>query len=620
MRSLIVIAIVLIALIAGGLLAVPRLLVWENYRTELAAKAEAMTGQTVAIGGRIDLNLLPQPTLSLAQTTLASRPNALDRMRLEVDRMDLELKPLPLLRGRLDVEEVRLVRPVLQVDPAAADGPELPQLIGAIAWLPLTPGGPSRVTVVDGRAMLPEPAFGRVGRFEQVNLDLSTSGPVGAVVLDGTFALNNQPFRVDARLGRLTEEASGTLRLTLVAEGETQPGPSTLTFGGVVWWRSETPQLRGELSIAGGDARSAIGRFGEALGHHVMPMPSWLAAPFRLSGPVELADDRLELPALAVEFAAADLTGRLRLTLATQPEIDLVLDAARLAIPDDGSANTPYGELAPFGALASSVRGRLDLSVGALDYRGQAVRQLRASLELTGDGTAGIKEARAVLPGQTDVSFSGQLGGLADNPELRGELAAVTENLRATLAWLDLSPADVAEGRLSSLSLASQVSIMPDAWRFSDIELRVDASRATGAVAVSLAPRPRVAGTLALDRLDVDAYWPDQEATDVLARLAQPLGAFDAAIEAHLARLTWRGAQLLDLGFTGRAVDGRLTINELTVGDLAEARARLAGEVDLFDGGFDLSAQLRGVQAARLLRRLGLEPPQLLARLQPLSV
>ena len=87
------------------------------------------------------------------------------------------------------------MRPVLQVEPAAADGPELRQLVGAIAWLPLTPGGPSRVTVVDGRAVLPEPAFGRAGRLQQVNLDLSTSEAGGAVVLDGAFALNNQPFQ-----------------------------------------------------------------------------------------------------------------------------------------------------------------------------------------------------------------------------------------------------------------------------------------------------------------------------------------------------------------------------------------------------------------------------------------
>jgi hypothetical protein len=306
--------------------------------------------------------------------------------------------------------------------------------------------------------------------------------------------------------------------------------------------------------------------------------------------------------------------------MAAQPEIDLALDAPRLAIPDDASPRERYGELGLFGALASTVRGRLDLSVGELAYRGEAIRRLRAALELPGDGTAAIEEARAVLPGQTDVSLTGRLAGLGDNPELRGRLTALTESLRAALAWLGLPPADVPEGRLSSFSLATQVSIMRDAWRFSDIELRVDASRASGSVAIDLAPRPRLAAVVALDRFDVDAYWPNETPAALLARLAPPLRSVDAAIEARLARLTWHGAQALDLAFAGRAVDRRLTIHELRVGDLAEAAARVTGEVDLTDGGFDLSAELQAVQAARLLRRFGFEPPPLLARLAPLAI
>ena len=84
MRILIVIAVLLIALVAGGLVAVSRLVVWDDYRDELTARAEAMTGQSVAIQGRIDLNLLPQPTLTLGQTTFAS---AADAARLEIERL-----------------------------------------------------------------------------------------------------------------------------------------------------------------------------------------------------------------------------------------------------------------------------------------------------------------------------------------------------------------------------------------------------------------------------------------------------------------------------------------------------------------------------------------------------
>ena len=193
LRSLIVIAVLLMALIAG--LSWPcRGSWWDDYRDELTARAEAMTGQSVAIQGQIDLDLLPQPTLSLGQTTLSSRPEAADRMRLEVDRLDLEL-------NRPCWAVVSTSRRFgwsgrFSADRARRGGPSgFPQLVGAVGWLPLGLGGPSRVTVVDGRGMLSELMLGGVRTVDDVNLDLSASGPGGAVVLDGTFALNGQPLR-----------------------------------------------------------------------------------------------------------------------------------------------------------------------------------------------------------------------------------------------------------------------------------------------------------------------------------------------------------------------------------------------------------------------------------------
>ena len=370
MRILIVIAVVLAALIAAGLVAVSHFVVWDDYRAELTAQAEAMTGRNVAIGGRIDLNLLPRPMLSLAQTTLASPPQSDDGVRLEVDRLDLELKPLPLLRGRLDVQGVRLVRPVWRVEPAPDGRSKLMQLARVAAWLPIAPDAPSRVSVIDGRATLPEAADGRASRLDQVNLELSAEEPGGTVALDGTLAINGQPLRVDARFGRLTEERSSTLRLELSTEGLGAARASTATFGGLVWWRADAPGLRGELTITGADARSTVGALRTALGQEILPMPPWLAAPFRATGRVGLENDRLELSGVALELDGTELDGRLGVILAAMPEVDLDLHARQFAVPADLSADALRRGLAPFLALAASVRGKVELAVGMLDYPG----------------------------------------------------------------------------------------------------------------------------------------------------------------------------------------------------------------------------------------------------------
>jgi hypothetical protein len=358
LRILIVIAAGLVALIVIGLTTLSHFVVWDDYRDELTARAEAMTGRSVAIQGRIDLDLLPQPTLTLGQTTLASRSGADDGVRLEVERLDLELKPLPLLGGRLDVEGVRLIRPVWQVETAPDGRPKLMQLTGVAAWLPLAPGGPSRLSVVDGRAVLPAFALGQASQLDQLNLDLSTIEPNGGLVLGGTFSLNGQPLRADARLGPLSKERSSTLRLELTTDDASDEGVTTLTFGGVVSWRADAPSLRGELALAGGDARSTIGALGKAAGRQIVPMPPWLAAPFRLTGRVGLEEDRLELSELALGLDGAEVSGRLSLVLAAVPDIDLDITVPRLGLAEGTTVENPGRDLAPFLALTSSMWAR----------------------------------------------------------------------------------------------------------------------------------------------------------------------------------------------------------------------------------------------------------------------
>lgn len=620
MRSLFVIAALLIALIAGGLAVVQRLVVWDDYRDELIARAAAMTGQSVAIEGRIDLDLLPRPTLTMAGASLLSQPEAADRLSLEVDRLDLQLSPLPLLRGQLEVTAIRLVRPILDVEPANADHLDFFRLAAAGTLLPMVGDRPSRVSVVDGRAIVRQHTLGVVQQLEQVNLDLSAEGAGGPITVDGTFVADKQPFQLAARAGRMTEDRSSTMRLELVAPGTSGVAPTTLTFGGLVGWQPEAPRLRGELAIDGGDVGAALTAIGAAIGQPAPPLPPWGDAPFHLGGPVAIEDGRLVLPEIDLQIDGTAARGRLSMTLTPQSEIELEVDAAALAIPAGMPASELGLSLAPLVALANTVRGNVVLSIDTLDYRGAPVRRLRADLTLAGDGQTVVEQARAVLPGQTDVSFTGRLAAAGDEPGLHGALTAVTEDLRAGLAWLDLPVTGIADGRLRSMSLTSELSLTPGVVRLSDAELRVDASRLSGTVAVKLAARPQLAAVFTLDRLDVDAYWPGEAPGELLARVAAPLQRLDAAIEADAGRLTWRGLRLIDLRFDGRSVGGRVTIDQLTVGDLAEARAQLAGEVDTLAGTFDLSAELSGVHPARLLRRLGFEPPRLLGRLAPLRV
>jgi uncharacterized protein involved in outer membrane biogenesis len=607
--ALFVLALVL-ALLVGGLLVVPHLVAWEDYREGLSRRAEALTGQKVAIRGRIDFRLLPQPTLSVADTSLGPTPG--DPV-LEIERLDLQLEALPLLRGELQVDEVRLVRPVLYLR-AAPDG--TPDGFPEFAPLPDDPQRPSELTVIDGRVALRHADGTEAAAVEQVAFELMAEGQRGPYAIDGELGIAGQPFAFEARLGRIGDAASASLQLSVSAPSENTT--ASASFRGLVSWPEHLPQLEGDLALHADDARAAIAMLGETAGRPPPSLPPWAGAPLRLEARLRFGGDRLRLDQARLEIAGHEATGQLDLAIANEPKIDLVVNLDRIELPDRPDVQD-LG-LAVAAALPPELSGKVDLAADALGYREGVVRRLRATLLLSGSGRLTVEQARALLPGQADVSFTGVLVADITDPELHGTLTAVTDDPRGSLAWLGIRPTGVPEDRLRTLSLSGALSVDRDSVRLAEAEIRLDATRVTGSAAIGFGPRRQIAAVLAADRLNLDVYRREWGPDGLTAALRRWLGDLDLALEAEIGRLIAGGQHLEQVILDARAVAGRVTVEELVLQSAAEARMRLSGEIDLEGGSFELAASLTAERPTSLLRRLGADPPLILARLTPLAL
>jgi hypothetical protein len=615
LRIAIALSLLLVVAILGGLLLLPRLIAWDDYRAELTEQAEALTGQSVEIRGRIDLELLPRPALTLTQATLSGGVGRPTERALEVDRLDLRLKLLPLLAGRFEVDQIRLVGPVLQVARPKDAGSVVLGLAGGGIVLPLAADGPRRLSVVDGRAVVAGAVPEHV--VEAINLELVAAGPAGPYEVDGKFTLAAQPFEFNAKLGQLAPDAWSTLQLEVSAlDGD---DPARLSFRGLGWSDPSALRLRGDLVLRGGDARAGLLALDAALGQRLPPLPGWLGAGFRLAGHLELADRIAQLDQLHLALGEVEAGGALRLALGAPPTVDLRLDFARLRAPD--SISLPESDdLALLAGLAMEVAGQIDVSIGELAWRGGLIQRVRTTLVLDGSGGLRVEQSRATLPGQTTLGFTGALAGGPSEAALEGQLTLVTSDLRHLLAWLELEPAEVPEGRLRTLSLASGLKVSDRSLRFIDGELRVDASRLAGGLALSLGTRRQIAGALTLDRLDLDAYWPGGRVRQLVERTLAPFGQLDVALEARIERFTWHGLRLQDVFLDARSVAGRLSVSQLSLHDPAGNHGRLTGELEVAGGAFDLSAELDSARPAQLLRTFGIKPPRMLARLTPIRL
>jgi uncharacterized protein involved in outer membrane biogenesis len=617
LRSFVVTLILLVAVIAAVLATAPHLIDWNNHRGRLTRQAEAITGGAVAIEGRISFSLLPSPTLTLARITLTDGNRASGRTQLAIDRVDLRLRALPLLRGEVQLGDIRLVRPVLEIDRSAKEQARPPSDGNPV--LSLISTRPDHVTVVDGSVVLRDDQE-TAWQLDAIDIEIVGQSRDGPFALHGDFETAAREFEVDAQIGRVSPDDVGTLQLRLSAIGGP---PTSLRYNGAVWWRPDDLRLRGDLVLAGQHTNSTVALMGSTFGQAMPPLPFWLDRPFEASGRLELDRTGLQLDQLRLLLAGSQADGELDLTFGAEPAMTLDLRAEQLKL--DGLLAARPADLVPLAALSRALRGEIDLSVAALRYRNQSADRVRLRLTMKGDGEVAIEQASAILPGQTDLRFEGRLTPAGEQMDLRGNVNAVTDDLGALLAWLNLSPPGVASDRLRTLSVSSAVAIGGDAVRLSQTEIRLDATQLRGSAALEMrgsvgGGRPRFAVDLVLDRLNVDAYRPDLLPTDAAHFLQRALRDADAEVSMRVGRLTWRGLLVRDVAIALRADQGRLEVSNASLDMAGELEARLDGHVDLESGAFVWSAELHTTRLARLLRRLELEAPLMLTGVPPLTL
>ncbi|MEE8534960.1 MAG: AsmA family protein, partial [Kiloniellales bacterium] len=292
-------------------------------------------------------------------------------------------------------------------------------------------------------------------------------------------------------------------------------------------------------------------------------------------------------------------------------------------------------------ALPSDVSATVQLTVDALVYRRQVVRQVLISMSLD-NGQLRVSQALALLPGGSDVSVTGVVAPVksAAGPALRftGRFEAGSDNLRGMLQWLGVDIASVPPGRLRRMSLSTNIDASASQAILSDIDLRIDVSRATGGIAVALRKRPGFGIGLAIDKLNLDAYLPSEGAGDIAGQAGQAgdtgqgtvaatagrddqaaggpfaaLAGFDANLDFSLGSLSLRGVTARNLKLDATLQQGSVTIREFEIGDLAGSTARLSGMLLDLATTPSISAEvaLSVPNPAKLARLAGLEPAAL---------
>ncbi|MEE8272903.1 MAG: AsmA family protein [Alphaproteobacteria bacterium] len=621
MKKIIISLCVFLVLAVAAILVVPGLVDWNEYKQQVAARVGAVIGLDVAIDGDMDFAVLPTPHLSASGVRIVGD---VAQDMASVAALEARVALLPLLTGRIQVERVVLVEPVLVIE-VDRDGD--------LTWIGDRSGGGAlpravqldRVTVENGTLIWRDLARGNEWRVESVDLQLAADTLAGPFQASAGAIVGGVPVTAELSTSRMT--ATGALPLTLTLGLGRIDG--AVRFAGIVG----SGRVQGELIGETGDIAGVIGQ--------VLSDPplGGGAHSARFEATLRADPDSIALTALTLELGETRASGAVEATWSEGARVDLALAANRVDLEallataaKDGivwrelarNGLMPLGSNMPF-SLPTGLTATVDLAVDAMSYRGGLVRQARLEAALS-DGTVAVSRFSAQLPGGSDFALTGTLRSDGGVPHVDASARAAANDLRGVLDWLGLEFVGVPNARLRRFSAAASIVGTPDEFQIAGFDVTVDGTRATGGLAYVDRGRPGVGLRLDVGRLSLDSYRPpaaDSAWWSALAeRLPTWLQRFDANVDATVSGLTVGGLIMRDLRLDGTLDDGALTLRQATIGGVAGASIAVVGSVATLDpvAGLDLRVDLTAPGAGRLARSLGIDLPVSPARLGALSL
>jgi AsmA protein len=225
-------------------------------RDAVKSEIHAVTGLDPMLGDDVSLSLFPSGTVRFRNVILGDGRNG--EPAVAADELTARLRYFPLLAGRIEIADVTLVRPVINVTFSAAGQTNWSGLIVSLARaLQPDPGRTasfSEIGIQDGTVIVHDQGKHATERLESVNFQVAWPSISRSFGANGRFVWNQEPVEASLTLSdflaALTGDRSGVkLRISSaplnVAFDGTATDQPTLKLNGVL--DVESPSLRDAL-------------------------------------------------------------------------------------------------------------------------------------------------------------------------------------------------------------------------------------------------------------------------------------------------------------------------------------------------------------------------------------
>ena len=585
-------AIVLTGLTAAALI-LPGYIDWNRFKSVIESQAGKSLGRQVLIAGDIHFTLLPRPELSLEKISLPDAGDA-DTALLNLEKLDLRIGVLPLLSGKIQIKQFRLIAPRLNLVRDAN---------GRGNWLlpgDMTAGAGKirfdQISIAEGRMRYRDEASGADFALEQIEAQLSADTLHGPVTANGALRMQGVPLLFDVSLGALdvTPAQNPTplrIKATLDGEGE-------LAYTGNITAGMNTA---GTLRAVGKDLNHLTGALARLSGFFsppAMPIARILAHPYSMESSLTFDARAVKLDKIRLRLADEALTANLKLERGEAGGFSFLLDAPALNLDallgeelarasDKAPAQEDAGANLTLPDISRLPQGRARFNLGDLQWKGGHIRNATLGLLLSGNEIR-VEKLSAQLPGISSANISGVILGGESQPQFTGKLNLQTANLRGLAGWLGADLQTLPDRSLTNGSLSADFLVTPFQAEFQEINAEIDSSILTGALAFAFRDRPAIGADLQIDALNADNYFhldanaPEKTAApsafDMNFSMLKPwMDCCDYNLKLSLDRAGYLGTPVEDMRLEASLLKGALVINHFSIANIAGSAVGLSG-------------------------------------------
>ena len=552
MKKLLIVLAGLVAILLVAILVGPGLIDWNSYKAEITSRAKLATGLDLHIDGDLELAILPAPALVANKVRLSNPGGATSAEMVSLKSLQVRVALGPLLSGQVQVQTIRLVEPVIELErfadgrwnfllalgteEEAATEQETPK-VNAATDAPATADAAGafdvrldNFVVENGTVILRDGVAGTVEIIDTIDAKIAAGSLSGPFDSSGSLVARGVPMSYDVSLGNIIEGRTVPVSFTVGLA----PDKGEVSATGAITGLDEVPTFKGKFAGQSARLSDLIHGFTGA-----GELPGLLGQAFAVQAEIVASAAGAGLSELKITLGKSELMGSARAEISENLNVALQLATPSINLDDwlalaavqrpasvnstsqEGtstknqanatvSLNMPAKPITPATgpeefALPADIGATLNLSADSMTFRGGLVRHASVNVELT-NGEVTVNQLGAQLPGGADVAVFGFISPVGGKPQFEGQVEVSVSDLRGTLDWAGVPPPPVPSDRLRKMTLAGNLKATPEQLQATAIDLQFDSSRLTGAATINLSKRPSFGVNLLLDRINLDAY------------------------------------------------------------------------------------------------------------------